>query len=254
MIIYSANYGNVDFEIPTNHFNLTQEEPPVEEIDEVMANHNKLAQRGSPIDLSGIEFVYFTDIAREIPGWNVVVEKRPEETSLLQAKWVKTHSHELFPNDVSMFMDANRALLRRPDHEFKITTKSAPVTVFQHYWDLPREYSKCMRHIGSKKKVLAQRNAYRDDGFDWFESHAYIGNTIIRHPSAVAFNELWWRDILKYSHRDQLSLPYAAWKEGPANYTPRTERPTYKACHHRNNGRFYQGRGLQGWSPPHTAQ
>ena len=233
MIVYTANYGNVDFEVPTDHYNL--------------------AQKGSLINLSGIEFVYFTDKTRVIPGWNVVVEKRPEENPLLQAKWIKTHSHELFPNDVSMFMDANQALNRRPDHEFKITTKSTPITVFQHYRMLLNEYNKCKQSMSSKKKILAQRTAYSQDGFDWFGSHAYHGCAIVRHPSASVFNELWWEGILKYSSRDQLSLPYAAWKGGPANYITKN-RPTYKACFHRNNKRYYDGKGLQGWAPPHTTQ
>ncbi len=232
MIVYTANYGNADFEVPAAHYNL--------------------AQKGSRIDLSGIEFVYFTDTAREIPGWDVVVEKRPEKTSLLQAKWIKTHSHELFPNGVSLFMDANQALNRRPDHAFKIATETAQVTAVQHYRMLLHEYNKCKQGMSSKIEILAQRREYLDQGFDWFESHAYHGCALVRHPAAAAFNELWWHDILKYSSRDQLSLPFAAWKEGPANYVE--DRPTYKACFHRNNKRYYDEKGLQGWTPPYITQ
>lgn len=232
MIVYTANYGNVDFEVPTDHYNLA-----------------KLRGKSS-IDLSNIEFVYFTDIAREIPGWNVIVDRRPEETDLLRAKWIKTHSHELFPNDVSLFMDANQSLYRHPEHEFEVTTEDVPVTVFQHYRKLLHEYNKIKQGMSSKVNILAQRRAYIADGFDWFDSNVYHGCAIIRHPNAAAFNKLWWEDILNYSSRDQLSLPYAAWKAGPTNYL--TKRPTYKACFHRNNEKYYDGKGLQGWAPPHV--
>ena len=233
MIIYTANYGDVDFEVPTDHYNLA-----------------KRAERAA-IDISGIEFVYFTDRAREIPGWNVVVEKRPEETDLLRSKWIKTHSHKLFPNDVSMFMDANQALNRRPDKEFAGTNEATPVTVFRHYRMLLHEYNKVKQKQSSKVDILAQRRAYVSDGFDWFGSRAYHGCAVIRHPDAAVFNELWWETILKHSTRDQLSLPYVAWKAGSIHYV-NEGRPTYKACFHRNNARYYDGKGLKGWTPPHV--
>ena len=234
MIVYTANYGDVDFEVPTDHYNL-----------------DRLRGR-PPIDLSGIEFVYFTDREREIPGWNVVVEKRPEKNDLLRSKWYKMHSHELFPNDVSMWMDANQSLNRRPDKEFVGTNEDTPVTLFRHHRMLLHEYNKVKQKLSSKVEILAQRRAYIADGFDWFESRVYHGCALIRHPDAAVFNEIWWESILKHSTRDQLSLPYAAWKAGSIHYVNEA-RPTYKAAFHKNNERYYDGKGLQGWTPEHVA-
>jgi len=199
LIVYTANYGNVDFEIPTNVYALQHQGKPA-------------------ADLSGIEFVYFTDRNREIPGWNVVVDNtRKESTDLLRSKWFKLHSHELFPNGVSMYLDGNRALRARPEVEFAATTEDSPVTLIKHYRpSLHHEFQICIAKLRFHRKhwaaCQAQLAAYMAEGLDVESSRVYHGNTLTRHPNARAFNELWWEHVLKYCPRDQLSLAYVVWR------------------------------------------
>jgi hypothetical protein len=49
----------------------------------------------------------------------------------------------------------------------------------------------------------------------------WASGVLARNESAdvVAFNERWWRHILRFSQRDQVSMPVAAWETG-INITP----------------------------------
>ena len=229
MIIYTAHYGNKDFEIPPDIYSL-------------------MHQDDRPLDLSGIEFVYFTDRKRSIPGWNVIVDKkRSQKNDLMRSKWFKLHSHELFPDDVSMYIDANRALKYRPDEEFAITTAEKPVTLFRHYrTTLLAEFLRCIPITGLRDALREMRFAYTDLGLDLGGNPVYHGNTLIRHPNAREFNELWWKHIKKYVPRDQLSLPYVAWKmpelvniRGSSGGNLDDELPTFKSAFHTDSKRRY---------------
>lgn len=236
MIVYTANHGNKDFEVPTNIYDLEHPQRP-------------------NLDLSEIEFVYFSDRKRSIPGWNVVVDKkRSEKTELMRSKWFKIHSHILFPNDVSLYVDANRGLRLRPDEVFSITTNDKPVTLFKHYrGNLFDEFNVCKRRVGLREPFRQMRFAYADLGFDVQNSPVYHGNTIVRHPNAKQFNQLWWRHIKKYCPRDQLSLPFVVWKMAEAvnvrGGDQELDFPSFKAVFHMDSTRRY---GEQGEGPNHV--
>ena len=208
MIVYTANYGNRDFELPTNVVDLKRRY-----LKYVRQKDRDLTQT----DLSGIEFVYFTDRPREISGWNVVVEKRRSGQlgGLMRSKWYKLHSHELFPNDVSMYIDANYGLMKKPEREFELTTAERPVTLVKHYRvSLFSEFQKCKHRGGQITKtddLRDQRHIYTKEGWALDTMPVYRGSVLVRHPNAVDFNKAWWGDILRFkTRRDQLSLPVIA--------------------------------------------
>lgn len=66
------------------------------------------------------------------------------------------------------------------------------------------------------KKLNKQLKDYYDDGYD--DSLGLYENTIIvrRHNDEKCKKIMndWWDNILKYSSRDQISLPYVLWKNG----------------------------------------
>jgi hypothetical protein len=66
--------------------------------------------------------------------------------------------------------------------------------------------------------ITAQMDRYKTDGFD-FGTPLYEGNFIVRRhndPGCVALMNRWWREVETGSRRDQLALPYAAWRTGTA--------------------------------------
>ncbi len=83
---------------------------------------------------------------------------------------------------------------------------------------------RCRMHDYPLIKVQAKR--YKDGRFPEFYPYPNCGVIIRRHtPQVAAFNELWWREYLAGSCRDQLSFAYSAWTMGmPVTYIPREDR------------------------------
>jgi hypothetical protein len=191
MIVYTANYGEKDHPIPTNQ--MTD-------------------------DLEGMEFVYFTDFKKpDLDGWNVVVDNKMRSSDpRMQAKWFKLHSHELFPDQKSMWMDSHYSVKAPLNREFDATTEFSPLTLFKHYYpNVLREFSTMMRRRKMwNDQIEKQMEQYVREGFP-MESLLYRGAMIVRHPEAKEFNLKWWDELHKHKHpRDQLSMPYAIWRTG----------------------------------------
>jgi len=61
--------------------------------------------------------------------------------------------------------------------------------------------------------ALKQTNFYTEEGYPEHNGLHATGLILRRHTERVKeFGELWWEQLKKFSHRDQISLPYVAWK------------------------------------------
>jgi len=66
-----------------------------------------------------------------------------------------------------------------------------------------------------KSVILKQLEFYKSQKFPTHYGLHATGLLMRRHTEKVReFSTLWWEQIEKYSHRDQISLPYVAWKYG----------------------------------------
>ena len=156
----------------------------------------------------------------------------------MSAKWYKLHSHELFPNEPSLWIDAHYALKVRPVREFASLTEETPIALFKHpFKTLGLEYlvvaerQKEQRYIDL---IFEQSARYLQEGFRVGHAPAYKGAVLFRHQNIAEFNEAWWEEILRYEHRrDQLSLSYVLWKTGTicTEYDNPNKR-VCKATHH----------------------
>jgi len=66
---------------------------------------------------------------------------------------------------------------------------------------------------GERADILKQLDFYRSEGYP-AQNGLYATFILFRrHTKELKeFSKLWWEQIEKYSHRDQISLPYVAWK------------------------------------------
>jgi len=74
----------------------------------------------------------------------------------------------------------------------------------------------CIEKRKDNKEIISrQLDFYRSENYP---AHNGLYATFIlfrRHTKELKkFMKLWWEQIEKYSHRDQISLPYVAWKYG----------------------------------------
>lgn len=158
-----------------------------------------------------ISYLLFTDSPAEIEGWTTVVAPAifPKDARL-SAKIYKICSSLLFPNASCTFWhDANLVLLPelvRRQHSFK------GLLLFKHpHRDcLFEEAKECINlNKDSEDNIIRQVKEYRGNIAP--SSGLYAAMMIGRNMSCNYLKEFelsWWEEILKFSIRDQISLPY----------------------------------------------
>ena len=63
--------------------------------------------------------------------------------------------------------------------------------------------------------ILKQLEYYKSQKYPDHNGLQASGLLIRRHTKRMKeFSKLWWQQVERYSHRDQISLPYVAWKYG----------------------------------------
>lgn len=79
------------------------------------------------------------------------------------------------------------------------------------------EMDECLRlGMASADVIEHQRQTYIDAGYPT-DRPLLENNLLLRahnDPAVTALGEAWWQELTTHAARDQLSLPYAAWKLG----------------------------------------
>lgn len=72
----------------------------------------------------------------------------------------------------------------------------------------------CIRRGKDNKEIiLKQLEFYGSENYPVHNGLAYSFIILRRHTKRMReFSKLWWEQLMKYSFRDQISLPYVAWK------------------------------------------
>ena len=186
MVIYTANYGDKDrFREPR-----------------VNASWNK-----------DLKFVYFTDQPVESDVWDVRVEKKSGDSQRL-AKWYKINSHEVFPGERTIWIDASIRVLEDPTWLFE-GWENMMVRTHPLRKDIYEEAECCIEsNRGDVEDINAQVKDYEQQGFP--EDYGlFLNGILFRKPTrdSKEVNQTWWKQICKYSSRDQISLPYVLYKQ-----------------------------------------
>ena len=167
-----------------------------------------------------IDFICFTDMSElESAFWRIEKVARGELDAARAAKQRKILPHRFLSDyDASLYVDNT------------VRLKMAPAEIFERYLDHSRSPFVCFRHpwrqcvydearevisLGFDKpdRVNTQMKRYRELGYpqgNGFWKGAFL---LRRHnnPAVICTMETWFDQVLSYSHRDQLSLPVAAW-------------------------------------------
>lgn len=137
-----------------------------------------------------------------------------------KARYIKTHPHILFHEyEYSIWVDSNFRIIGDLSKFIKCIGKTIP---FASNWHPERnsiysELEACILRGKDDARLLRdQIESYRSDGMP--EDFGLIEtNMIVRKhgdPRCISLMEDWWKEIMRWSKRDQLSLPYVIWKDG----------------------------------------
>lgn len=201
MIIYSANFGDKD----------KLKDPLVD------SSWSK-----------DLKFVYFTDQEFKSPVWDIVVEQKTGDSTRI-ARWYKMHSHELFPKETTVWIDANLLIIKDPT---ELMDRCSHLFIQDHPFRfcLYEEAEYCIRkRKGEKKDIQKQMDFYKKQYYPEFFG-LYTSRVLFRKPTekTILLNQKWWEQIKQFSTRDQVSLPYVLWKNWiPFNTIDSEELKTY---------------------------
>ena len=124
---------------------------------------------------------------------------------------------EIFDNyEYSVYVDCKRPVLVDFDYLLSCMKSGSDLMVRRH------RRRNCIYNEGAfciKKKndlrvdILKQLDFYSIENYPIHNGLYRTGLLLRRHTKRMKeFSRLWWEQIEKYSQRDQISLPYVAWK------------------------------------------
>jgi hypothetical protein len=176
----------------------------------------------------GLQFEAFLDRAQLSRTWRVSPATTLFPNPRLNSKYHKVLSHINFPSfEYSLWIDGSieiypdTSILNLADRFLS----DADIAVFAHSkrYCLYQEAVHCMyRRKDDPETIRRQVFRYTQEGYPTNNGLAECGVLLRRHSKRVKeFNDLWWREILAGSGRDQISFPYAVRKaDVKVNYIP----------------------------------
>jgi hypothetical protein len=194
-----------------------------------------------PAQTIPVDFICFTDDDRieAVSPWRVVCRRRPESHPRMQAKFYKVLSHVAFepparrwglswlrPNrqrtayDFAIWIDGS-VQVKTPDFAATMLSSIGRYgwAMFVHpNWDNLHEEVACLEGMPRFKGIpfRPQVDAYFAEGCPATGIHPHMATGVIardmRVVALVDVNKRWWDEHLRWTYRDQVSLPYVLWK------------------------------------------
>lgn len=167
------------------------------------------------------EYAIVTDQTVESAVWkrHPIPDKIKNYSSLEQARYIKTHPHEIFSDyDYTIFIDGN-VIIKQDIWPLinGMIASGKKIAIHKHQnRDCLYDEARAVYAQGRVGliDVLRQVKHYHKMGmprhFGLFET-----NIIIRDNSSVEIMNMmndWWTEMLNYTKRDQLSFTYVLWK------------------------------------------
>lgn len=193
----------------------------------IFGNKDELCEPS--LTLPGIDLICFTDnLYLKSETWKVIYKNPTNKDPVRSAKVYKILPHRYLSNyKISIWVDGNFLIRGNVSKLIKKYLSTANIAVFDHNknrWDprncIYKEAEALLKLAGKGKHkddtqiILTQVKQYRKIGYP--RSNGLISSAIIlrkhHEPDVIQTMEDWWKEIEKYSRRDQLSFNYVAWK------------------------------------------
>ena len=174
--------------------------------------------RPQPIaDVSDADFLCFTDnVDIEAHGWKLVkVEPMLEADPVRSQRMLKILGHEALEEyDRTLYIDNTVELRRDPSELLDTLLAESDFGLFEHSFRdrLIDEFDEVVRlNYDDAPRVHEQLWAYAQCAPDALEGKPLWTAILARRRSALVeeFEQVWSREVLRYSRRDQLSVGYA---------------------------------------------
>lgn len=172
-----------------------------------------------------IDFIVFTDHFHEFADkrWKQKICRPDYSSNNMSAKKYKIKPHVYLEKyEYSLFVDANTVFTGNISKLLHVLCLSGPFVMWRHPFrtDLYKEACAILAFDKAKpKSIIRQIDKYSKLGIG-HDTGLCEGSFIWRRHKdkrVSKFMDEWWHHIVKYSHRDQLSLCFLMWRD---NYYP----------------------------------
>lgn len=165
------------------------------------------------------DFFAYLEQPHQSSTWNTRLIDFKGKTNNLTAKYYKLHPHKLFPDyEYSLWIDGSVELVADARDLVKLYLKNSSWAVHKHASRtcIIDEAFACVEMGKADPDVLSKQVARYIVGEKYPRNNGLAENTVIlrRHndPDVIKVNEDWWKECNEWSHRDQISFNYVAWK------------------------------------------
>jgi hypothetical protein len=168
--------------------------------------------------------ILFTDKKVTAPGWEVRVMKRAFANPARENRYYKLQPHVVLPDAVKvLYHDGSMGLTKSPADILRAFEEQAggthDVFTLAHSLGHTRvnEYKWVhMKRMTDDRVLRKQASRYDELGVPP-DMPTAEPRLIISHltPRTKEFFSAWWSEVAVYTHRDQVSFPYAAWVTRP---------------------------------------
>lgn len=169
-----------------------------------------------------LDYVLFTD-QKDLKSdfWKVrYIENSEQLSNVKLARKHKILAHKyLSEYDFSIYIDGKVQIVGNLREYIDVYSRGSGMLCFPHFFrdDIEEELSELIKlGKGDADEMSIQVANYLNEGFP---NHFGMTDTcvLVRNHRDEKLNcvmEIWWNEILKGSHRDQLSFTYSCWKKG----------------------------------------
>jgi hypothetical protein len=152
-----------------------------------------------------------------VKGWEVREIKKEHPDPRRASRHPKMMPHKYFPDvEYTIYVDGNVVLLRSPEKIVKDLLQREDVALFQHpeRMCVYKEAKKCVEYKKADPEVVkSQIEYYRAEGFPADQGLTACWVIVRRNtPEVQKFGEIWWKEYLRFSCRDQLSFDFVRWQ------------------------------------------
>lgn len=169
-----------------------------------------------------IDYIAFVDGPKKTQGvWELRQMDYWHPEPVRMARYVKSHPHKYFPNyDVAVWIDASVMLCGdiKPYVDSLLADTNMPLAGIPHpQRNCIYKEAATLNGIGkdSSSRIQGQVVGYQEAGypanFGLIETNFLPIN--LQHEATAPVMDGWWREMVRHSFRDQLSLNYSLWEQ-----------------------------------------
>ncbi|UNK19755.1 glycosyltransferase [Paenibacillus sp. N3/727] len=183
----------------------------------ITGNYDRLQD---PVQMSEkCDYYCFTDNPLlKSSSWKIILLGKIFVDPARQARWVKIMPHLFFQDyEHSVWVDGNIRVIGDIDAFIEKYSSGLPSAFYKHSIRncIYKEADACIT-LGKDRKdvILKQISLYKQAGYPKNNGLIESGVILRRHNDLVVIRTMtaWWRQIISYSKRDQISFNYIAWK------------------------------------------